>query len=108
MIVLRSIFSGMAGLPQSRRVANVQSSVMIRPWHPRCAPARRARPWRSRVPTQYIWNIVFGLAAATSSIGLLANDERPDRGARLRGGPGDRDLAVGMHGLHAGRRDDHR
>ena len=29
------------------------------------------------MPSQYIWNIVFGLAAATSSIGLLANDDRP-------------------------------
>jgi hypothetical protein len=29
------------------------------------------------VPTQYIWNIVFGLVATTSSIGLLANEDRP-------------------------------
>ena len=31
----------------------------------------------SRVPTQYIWKKVCGLAATTSSIGLLANDDRP-------------------------------
>ena len=31
----------------------------------------------SRVPTQYIWKNVCGLAATTSSIGLLANEERP-------------------------------
>ena len=29
------------------------------------------------MPTQYIWKKVCGLAATTSSIGLLANDDRP-------------------------------
>src|SRR5882757_7235569 len=68
---LRSSRSGMGGAPQSRRVANDLSRVMIRP----LAPALRARSARasslSRVPTQYIWKNTFGLAAATSSIGLL-------------------------------------
>ena len=72
----RSIFSGMAGLPQSRPLENDQSVVMIRP----TAPALRARSIRatslSRPPVQYIWKNVCGLAAATSSIGLLANDDR--------------------------------
>ena len=31
----------------------------------------------SRVPTQYIWKKVCGLAATTSSIGLLANEDSP-------------------------------
>jgi hypothetical protein len=45
------------------------------------APARRARSIRaaiaSRSPTQYIWKKVCGLAATTSSIGLLANELSP-------------------------------
>jgi hypothetical protein len=45
------------------------------------APARRARSIRaaiaSRSPTQYIWKNVCGLAATTSSTGLLANELRP-------------------------------
>ena len=73
----RSIFSGMRGLPQSRPFENDQSSVAIRP----TAPAARARSIRasiwSRVPHQYIWKKVCGLAATTSSIGLLANELRP-------------------------------
>ena len=44
----------------------------------------------------------------TSSMGLLANERQPHRGAARGGRPGDRDLAVGVHGLHAGRGDDHR
>ena len=36
----------------------------------------RASIW-SRVPIQYIWKNVWGLAATTSSIGLLANELRP-------------------------------
>ncbi len=74
---LTSIFSGIGGLPQSRRDANDQSSVMMRP----LAPAARARSARARMvsrsPTQYIWKNVFGLAAATSSTGLLAKDDNP-------------------------------
>ena len=62
---------------------------------------------RSRVPSQYIWKNVRGFAATTSSIGLLANELKPHRGARRRGRARDRDLAVRVHGLHAGRRDDH-
>ena len=45
------------------------------------APARRARSIRaaiaSRSPTQYIWKNVCGLAATTSSTGLLANELSP-------------------------------
>lgn len=76
-MALRSILSGIAGLPQSRPLEKDQSVVMIKP----TAPARRARSIRptslSRPPVQYIWKNVCGLAAATSSIGLLANDDRP-------------------------------
>ncbi len=76
-IVFQSIFSGIDGLPQSRPWENDQSSVTIRPF----APARLARSARaasvSRSPTQYIWKNVFSLAAQTSSIERLANDDRP-------------------------------
>ena len=45
------------------------------------APAARARSIRaaiwSRLPPQYIWKNVCGLAATTSSIGLLANEQSP-------------------------------
>ncbi len=107
-IVLRFIVSGIDGLPQSRPCENDQSRVAIRP----TAPADRARSMRadmsSREPIQYIWKNVCGLAATTSSTGLLANDDRPIAVPLRGGGAGDRDLAVGVHGLDAGRRDDHR
>src|SRR3712207_9303709 len=74
---LTSIFSGMGGLPQSRRDANDQSSVMIRP----LAPAARARPARARIvsrePTQYIWKNSLDWAAPSSSTGLLEKEDRP-------------------------------
>src|SRR3954454_20479137 len=67
----------MKGLPQSRPWENDQSRVAMSP----AAPARRARSTRaaisSRVPIQYSWKKVFGLAARPSSIGLLAIDDRP-------------------------------
>src|SRR4029453_13634931 len=83
------------------------------------APAFRARSMRasisSRVPTQYIWKKVCGLAATTSSIGLLAKEEKPlatPRAAGARGGgdpppggAGDGGLAVGVDRLYAGRAD---
>ena len=47
--VRRSIFSGIAGLPQSRPLANDQSRVTIRP----LAPACRARSIR-----WMIWSLV--------------------------------------------------
>ena len=76
IIVLRSIFSGISGLPQSRPMENDQSRVAIRP----LAPAARARSMRwimtSRLPVQYIWNRVFGLASTTSSTDLLAKLDR--------------------------------
>src|SRR5580693_7636807 len=76
-MVPRLIRSGIAGLPQSRPLANVQSKVMISP----TAPAARARSTRAsisgRPPTQYIWNNVWGLAAATCSTGLLPNELSP-------------------------------
>ena len=75
--VLRFIVSGMDGLPQSRPCENDQSRVAIRPTQ----PADRARSMRacmsSREPIQYIWKNVCGLAATTSSTGLLANEDRP-------------------------------
>ena len=39
---------------------------------------------------------------------LAGERAEPDGDATRRGGPGDGDLAVGMDGLHAGRRDEHR
>ena len=76
-VVRRSMCSGIFGLPQSRPCEKLQSVVTIRP----TAPAARARSTRaaiaSRPPSQYSWKNVFGLAATTSSIGLLANDDRP-------------------------------
>src|SRR6478752_1452867 len=75
--VLRSIRSGILGLPQSRPCEKLQSVVTIRP----TAPAARARSTRaamaSRLPSQYTWKKSFGLAAMTSSMGLLANDDSP-------------------------------
>ena len=76
-IVRTSILSGIDGLPQSRPWLNDQSRVTIRP----TAPASRARSIRrtmvSRSPIQYIWKKVCGLAATTSSTGLLPNELRP-------------------------------
>ena len=76
-VVRRSICSGIFGLPQSRPCEKLQSVVAIRP----TAPAARARSTRAAIaslpPSQYIWKNVLGLAATTSSIGLLANDDKP-------------------------------
>ncbi len=76
-MVLRSIFSGIEGLPQSRPCEKLQSVVTMRP----TAPADRARSTRaaiaSRSPSQYSWKNSLGFAAITSSIGLLANDDSP-------------------------------
>src|SRR5260370_4516257 len=76
-MVARSIRSGIFGLPQSRALSNVQSSVAISP----TGPAARARSTRasisSRLPTQYTWKNVLGLAAATCSTGLLPNELSP-------------------------------
>src|ERR1700756_5528867 len=82
-MVARSIRSGIFGLPQSRARSNVQSSVAISP----TAPAARARSTRaaisSRLPTQYTWKKVWGLAAATCSTGLLPNELSPTAVPRL-------------------------
>src|SRR5689334_7056576 len=82
-MVARFIRSGIAGLPQSRPLANVQSRVRIRP----TAPAARARSTRAsisaRPPTQYTWKNVLGLAAATCSTGLLPNELSPAAVPRL-------------------------
>ena len=75
--VLRSIFSGMAGLPQSRPWENDQSRVTMSPLAPAFL-ARSARAARvSRSPTQYIWKKVFSLASRTSSTDRLANELSP-------------------------------
>jgi len=49
----------------------------------------------SRSPIQYIWKNVCGLAAITSSIGLLANELKPIAVPRAAAARGNRDLAVG-------------
>ena len=76
-VVRRFISSGILGLPQSRPCEKLQSVVTIRP----TAPASRARSTRaaiaSRPPSQYTWKKSWGLAATTSSIGLLANEDSP-------------------------------
>jgi hypothetical protein len=76
-MVSRFIRSGIFGLPQSRPLANVQSKVRISP----TAPAARARSTRAsisaRPPIQYTWKNVWGLAATTSSTGLLPNELSP-------------------------------
>ena len=76
-MALRSTFSGMAGLPQSRPIEKDQSSVTMRP----TTPAARARSIRSSIrsllPVQYSCRKVCGLAATTSSTGLLANELSP-------------------------------
>ena len=77
IFVMKSIFSGISGLPQSRPIENDQSNVAINP----TAPAVLARCIRctitSRSPVQYIWNTVAGLAATTSSTDLLAKFDSP-------------------------------
>ena len=74
---MRSTFSGISGLPQSRPIENDQSRVAIRP----CEPAAWARCIRctmvSRSPVQYIWKKVCGLAATTSSTDLEAKLDSP-------------------------------
>ena len=76
-MVRRFICSGICGLPQSRPCEKLQSVVTMRP----TAPASRARCTRaaiaSRPPSQYTWKNSFGFAAMTSSIGLLANEDKP-------------------------------
>src|SRR5215213_11307723 len=76
-VVRRFMGSGIFGLPQSRPCAKLQSVVAIKP----TAPAALARSTRAAIaslpPSQYTWKNVLGLAATTSSIGLLANEDRP-------------------------------
>ncbi|GAB4623314.1 hypothetical protein MOKP43_21710 [Mycobacterium avium subsp. hominissuis] len=76
-MVRRFISSGILGLPQSRPCENDQSVVTISP----TAPACRARSTRSaiasRPPSQYTWKNTLGFTAMTSSIGLLAKEDRP-------------------------------
>ncbi len=67
----------MCGLPQSRPCENDQSSVAITPAAPACAARSSCSAIWSRPPSQYIWKKVCGLAAMTSSIGLLANELSP-------------------------------
>ncbi|GAA2882280.1 hypothetical protein GCM10020220_085730 [Nonomuraea rubra] len=102
-MALRSSRSGIHGLPQSRPWENVQSSVTIRP----LTPAARARSisavMDSLVPIQYIWKKVCGLAATTSSTGLLAKLLNPMTVPRAAAARADRHLGVRVHGLHAGR-----
>lgn len=76
-MALRSSRSGIFGLPQSRPCEKDQSSVTISA----LAPASRAwsirRSMASRVPIQYIWKNVCGLAATTSRSGLPAKELSP-------------------------------
>ncbi len=69
--------SGMVGLPQSRRLANDQSRVRMSPFAPAWRACSTRSAMSSRVPTQYSWKNALGLAAATSSNGMLANELSP-------------------------------
>src|SRR6201993_4908505 len=92
-MVARSIRCGIAGLPQSRPVSNVQSSVAISPAAPPAPPPppppRGAGPPPPRPPSprrppiQYTWKNVLGLAATTCSTGLLPNELSPTAVPRL-------------------------
>jgi hypothetical protein len=76
-MVLRSTFSGISGLPQSRPIENDQSRVAISP----AAPASWARVIRwiivSWSPVQYIWKNVVAPVAVTSSTDLEAKFDSP-------------------------------
>ena len=101
----RSSCSGIVGLPQSRPCENVQSSVTISP----AAPAARARSTRAAIalararPVDLEERLRVG---RDDLLDRLARERaqahrRPARRRRA----GDGHLAVGVHRLHAGRRD---
>jgi len=54
-MALRSSFSGIVGLPQSRPLANDQSSVAITPTQPAARARSSRRTIASRSPIQYVW-----------------------------------------------------
>ena len=74
---MRSTFSGISGLPQSRPMEKDQSRVAMRP----LAPASWARVIRwiivSRSPVQYIWKKVVAPVSQTSSTDFDAKFDRP-------------------------------
>ena len=72
-----SIFSGILGLPQSRPWLKLQSVVTISPTAPAALARSTLAAIASRSPSQYTWKKSLPLTATTSSIGLLANDDRP-------------------------------
>src|SRR5258705_13953584 len=76
-VVRRFISSGILGLPQSRPCEKLQSVVTIRPPAPAFLARSTLAAIASRPPSQYTWKKSWGLAATTSSIGLLANEDRP-------------------------------
>ena len=106
-IVRRSICWGIFGLPQSRPWQNDQSSVRMSPTAPAAGPAPSGPAIESRSPAQYIWKKVCGLAAMTSSMRLAGERAEAHRHAPGGRGAGDGHLPVGVHGLHAGGRDEH-
>ncbi|CAB4622271.1 unannotated protein [freshwater metagenome] len=77
IIVLRSSFSGIQGLPQSRPFEKVQSSVRMMPLAPAALARSRRCTMTSRPPLQYIWKSSCEFTAATSSIERLPNELRP-------------------------------
>jgi hypothetical protein len=81
----RSTRSGISGLPQSGPIENDQSVVAISPGTPAAQGRCIRAPWRP------------GRRSNTSEIACGGS-------AGVRGA-GDRELTVGMHRLHAGRRD---
>ena len=107
-IVLRSIFSGMEGLPQSRPWENDQSRVAISP----TAPAARARSMRSSDrlsrPDPVHLEERLGVGRHHLLDRLAGEGAQPHRRPPRGRGPGHGHLAVGVHGLDARGRDDHR
>ena len=104
-IALRSIFSGMDGLPQSRPYENDQSMVMIRPG--RTGGAGALHPLEQHVAAADPVHLEERLRVGRRDLldRLAGERAQTDRRSPCRRGTGDRDLAVGVHGLHTGRRD---
>ena len=75
-MVLRSIFSGMDGLPQSRPWENDQSRVAMRPG---AGGSRPVQALQHRLPGAAPVHLEEGVrvGAATSSTGLLAKELSP-------------------------------
>ena len=68
---------GSPGCPSRGRARTTSRASRSARGAGRAGPLDAARRSSSRVPIQYIWKNVCGLAATTSSTGLLANERSP-------------------------------